>query len=339
MPTFDGGHYFLTVLVPVKSSPIPDGPAFTSPVHALRKRLAMLPPAQQTPAWCGDQSPFARNTRNHFARFVIIDSVAYNGREEGNSLCLALGNLVRKTKINPVVAQPQDYLTCPFLLFSVDFDAGSGAKTERDSYFTTLWETMEAELRSIFTYCEGFDSVTDAASFANYIARCQLETTMPFNDYYVDVDATAKRLPTWPADKNLIPAGAGAVLFLVGLFIFCFMSGESGFIVMLLGLTVTAAGLWWAYTTIIAAGTKPFPAAPDSNLPAVLKALYLQRVFTRFAIDHQLLAADPGSAQEFHAAFGAFIAAHEPDRDGVINDRPDPHYLQTQKPGIIGIEA
>jgi hypothetical protein len=207
MPTFDGGHYFLTVLVPVKTKPIPDGSAFTSPVHALRKRLAMLPPAQQTPDCCDGQSPFALNARNHFACFVIIDDVAYNGRQTENSIVLAIRNALSKIKINLVVAQPQDHLTCPFLLFSADFDAASGADTECDSYLATLWNTMEADLREIFIHCERFDSVNDSASFANYIASCQIETTMPFNDYYVDIDETVKSLPVWAADKNLIPAG------------------------------------------------------------------------------------------------------------------------------------
>jgi hypothetical protein len=323
MPTFDGGHYFLTVLVPVKTDPISAGSVLTSPVHALRKKLAMLPPAQQTPA-CGDgQSPFARNTRNHFARFVVIDDVAYNGRVAQNSLWLALRNALGKTKITLVVAQPQDHLTCPFLLFSADIDAESGADSERDSYLALLWKTMERDLREIFVHCEGFDGVNDEVSFAKYIASCQLETTMPFNDYYID----PLYLPTWPADKNLIPAGAGAIVFLLGLAVFCFLSGLGGFVVMLLGAGVLAGGLWMAYASILAAGNKPFPTAPDSNLPAVLKGLHLQREFTRFVIKNQLLAVDPASAQQFHDAFGAFIATNEPDN--LV--RP------TQPPGIIGI--
>jgi len=320
MPTFDGGHYFLTVLVPVRTEPIKDGTAVTSPVHALRKQLAMLPTAAQTPACGGGQSPFARNTRNHFARFVIIDDTNYNGREQ----CNVLWTVIRK--INPIVAQPQDHLTCPFLFFGVDFDAASAADTERDSYLATLWDTMQDELQRIFTYCVGFDTnVSDAASFAKYIARCQIETTMSFNDYYVD--SPLPLLPVWPADKNLIPAGAGAVVFLLGLIVFCFMSGKAGFIVMLLGAAVLAAGLWFAYSSLLAAGGKPFPAAPDSNLPAVLKALHLQRTFTRFAIDNQLLAADQESAHQLHDAFGIFVAANEPEN--LIGP--------TQQPGIIGI--
>ena len=87
----------------------------------------MLPTAAQTPDCGGGQSPFARNTRNHFARFAIIDDVAYNGRKQGN----VLWTLLRK--INPMVAQPQDHLTCPFLFFGTEFDAASGTDAERDS--------------------------------------------------------------------------------------------------------------------------------------------------------------------------------------------------------------
>ena len=201
MPTFDGGHYFLTALAPVKTSPIPDGSAITSPVHALRKQLDLLPPAQQSVCSRGNQSPFAENTRNHFARFVIIDDFTYNGRETENTIWLLLRNALSKIKINLVVAQPQDHLTCPFLLFGAEFDAASGADAERDSYLVTLWDTMEPELRKIFIHCERFDSVNDSVSFAKYIASCQIETTMPFNDYYVDPN-TVKNLPSWPADTN-----------------------------------------------------------------------------------------------------------------------------------------
>src|SRR5580658_6266961 len=179
MPTFDGGHYFLTALVPIRTDTVDDGLAETSPVHALSKRLDMLPTAAESPACRGGQSPFARNKRNHFARFVIIHDVAYNGREQGNKL-LSLGE-------NLTVAQPQDHLSCPYLLFAADFDAKSGADAERDSYLTELWTTMGAELRDIFRFCQGFDSDEKKEGyFAKYVARCQIETTMSFNDYYVD---------------------------------------------------------------------------------------------------------------------------------------------------------
>ncbi len=333
MPTFDGGHYFLTVLVPVKTDPIQDGSASTSPVHALRKRLARLPPAQQTPPCLDGQSPFARNTRNHFARFVIIDDVAYNGRQTENSICRLLLNFFRRNKNNLLVAQPQDHLTCPFLLFATEFDAASGAAAERDSYLECLWDTMKQELREIFIHCEGFDGVTDSASFAKYIASCQLETTMPFNDYYVEKpdhtliekpDGILKSLPAWP-NEYLIPAGFGGILLLMGLVAWLIFCG--GLILLLVGGVTFGAGLLLAYASLVAAGAKPFPAGPD--LPTVLKALHLQREFARFAIDKQLLAASPASAQELHAAFKNFVAVNQPS----YLARP------TQPPGVIGISG
>src|SRR5580704_16361611 len=316
MPTFDGGHCFLTVLVPVKTAPIQDGSAFTSPLHALRKQLAMLPTAAQTPDCGGGTSPFARNTRNHFVRFAIIDDVAYNGRIQYNLLWTAL------KKIDPMVAQPQDHLTCPFLFFGAEFDAASGTDAERDSYLASLWETMQTELKDIFKFCVDFDpSVKDAASFAKYIARGQIETTMSFNDYYID----PLNLPAWPYEKYLIPAGLGALLLLMGLVTWLVFCGN--LMLLLVGAVVFGAGIWLAYATLMAAGRKPFPAAPDSNLPTVLKALHLQRAFTRFAIDNQLLAIDPASAPQLHAAFRDFVTVNQPGNLGG----------PTQAPGVIGI--
>ena len=132
MPTFDGGHYFLTAVIPIRTAPVEDGLAVTSPVHELRKRLSLMPTGAETLDRGGGQSPFARNKRNHFARFVIIDDVAYTGRTARNTLW------ARVRGDDLVVAQPQDHLKCPFLIFVVDFDAKSGVDAERDSYLVEL---------------------------------------------------------------------------------------------------------------------------------------------------------------------------------------------------------
>jgi len=96
-------------------------------MHALRKRLDKLPTAAAKPASAGGKSPspFARNTRNHFARFVIIDDIAYNGRTASDTLVSAAVGTVLTD------AQPQDHLHCPFLLFAADFDAASGSDASR----------------------------------------------------------------------------------------------------------------------------------------------------------------------------------------------------------------
>jgi hypothetical protein len=334
MPTFDGGHYFLTVLIPISTKHVRDGTTVTSPVHALRKRLDLLPTVAEDYASAGgiSPSPFARNTRNHFARFAVIDDVAYNGRTESDTLVSAALSTVLTD------AQPQDHLHCPFLLFSADFDAASGSDAERDSYFAELWRTMEGDLRGILTFCQGFDAqVKDAKSFAAYMAKCQLETTMSFNDYYID----DPKLPVWPSTPFLwgaiLSAGALAIgvlatllLLLAGLF----TSSMQGWLPAAVGLSIIALVVLLlvvvaAYVSVMAAGRKPFPAAPYANLPTVLKALHLQREFTGFAIKHQIEAAgaDAASAQQLYDGFKAFLAANKPD------DLQAP----TQPPGVIGI--
>jgi hypothetical protein len=324
MPTFDGGHYFLTIVIPIRTAPVEDGFAVTSPVHALRKRLSLMPAAAETPARGGGQSPFARNKRNHFARFVIIDDVAYTGRTGRNTLWgLVCGD-------DLAVAQPQDHLKCPFLVFVVDFDAKSGADAERDSYLIELWNTMGQDLREIFLFCEGFKSqVTDAVSFAAYIASCQLETTMSFNDYYADIPT----LPAWP-EKIFLWAGMVSLLVLgLGLFGLFMPSLQTWlpypFVLVIVGAVALVAVIPVAYASIMVAGRKPFPSAPDSDLPSVLKALYLRRTFTRFAIDSQMQAAgmDAASAQKLYDDFAAFVAANKPND---IN-------VPTQAPGVVGI--
>jgi hypothetical protein len=328
MPTFDGGHYFLTAVVPIRTAPVKDGLAVTSPVHALRKRLSLIPTAAETPARGGGKSPFARNKRNHFARFVIIDDVAYTGRSGRNTLW----GRVRGDDL--AIAQPQDHLKCPFLVFVVDFDARSGADAERDSYLAELWDTMGQELREILIFCEGFEStVTNAASFAAYIAKCQLETTMSFNDYYVDIPA----LPSWPAKIFLWAGVASLLVFALGLglgllgLVIPFLPSwlPHPFVLMIGGAVALAAVILAAYASVMAAGGKPFPSAPDADLPSVLKALHLRRTFTRFAIDSQMLAAgtDAASAQKLYDGFAAFVAANKPTDIGA----------PTQAPGVIEI--
>jgi hypothetical protein len=325
MPTFDGGHYFLTALIPIRTDTMPDGDSGTSPVHALRKVLDMMPTAAETIADNGRQSLFAGNTRNHFARLVIIDDVAYNGRDARDTLVATAGSE------NLTAAQPQDHLSCPFLLLAVDFDAESGDASERDSYLAKLWTTASDGLQQIFQFCEGFtDEVRDESSFAAYVAKCQLDTTMSFNDYYVD----PLNLPTWPAKWYVAPVAIFFVVLVLGVLAgllspFFFPHFRYGWVIAGLGAVALGLSVWVAYLSAMAAGAKPFPAAPDSDLPTVLKALYLQRVFTSFAVAQQpqALGADPASAAGLRDAFKTFLNDNKP------SDISDP----SQKPGFIGI--
>src|SRR6185436_4065512 len=126
MPNFDGGHYFLTALIPIRTDLIELDGLRNSPVYLVRESLSLLPPAMQSKAAeeIGLNSPFAKNLRTHFTRFAVIDDVSWNGRVPVNPLVVAAKGL------NPVVGGAYDELTCPFLLWAVDFDAASGEAKE-----------------------------------------------------------------------------------------------------------------------------------------------------------------------------------------------------------------
>ena len=321
MPNLDGGHYFLTALIPVKTGLLDDVERnYTSHTHALRSYLSRLPTALQSRAneKRGVNSPFARGRRTHFARLVVVDDVAFNGRVGSDSLLVALSpylaklpGLGRLAALNPLVAQPADRLPSPYLIFVADFDAQdvkspSDGGAALDIYLQGLWAEMGVEWEAILRHCHGFHLVRDGQSFAAAIRQCQVETTMPFNDYWQSAPDMAKL--ALPLAGLLAPAAIGLIVLLIGIRAWVLAAPDSPWQwAGLAGAVLLLAGLVYAYRKVLSHGLVPFPAAPDSDLPSVLKSLYIQQNFVRFAIDHQN--ADPPS---LHRAFGAFLAEHRP---------------------------
>ncbi len=315
MPTFDGGHYFLTVLAPIRTGDLVHlgDDTYRSHAQMLRDTLACLPTARQAPPTLDSplNSPFARSRRTHLCRFVVIDDVVYNGRNPTDAI---LGSV---KGVDLLEHQPVDRLNAPYLLFAADFDAASGADSELRSFLTELWSTMETELRAVFEHCVGFDRVNSAQAFGDYIKRCQVETTMPFNDYWTSP------LPVTDLDLKplLAPALIGAAVTLIALVLWILgIGGWPWSWITLAGVAATAVSLWVAYRRIMNRGGQPFPTAPNSDLRSILKALYLQQRFVDFAIANQ--GAEPAALQ---AAFGRFLEEHKP------GDLDAP----TQEPGVI----
>jgi hypothetical protein len=328
MPNFDGGHYFLTALFPIRNDTlVRDDHTLTSPAHLVVQALAVLPKGQQSrpsedaPAFVPD-SPFARSRRTHFARLVLINDTIFNGRTSFGAIRSAI-DLKRKgitSRFNPTIAQHCDQLRCPYLLFVADFDADGGDARHLRSYLAELWGTMEKELTSVFQYCLGFAQVKDAASFADFVANAQLETTMPFNDYWAD-GSPFKSPPLGPL---LRPAAIAAGLVLVVGVAAAWWAGLGlgGWIAVLLLALVLAIAAFAAvaYRTVMRRGPASFPAAPRSDLRSILKALYLQRKFQDFVVRMQ------GQSDETrHRTFGEFLAQHAPGNA----DAP------TQAPGVV----
>ncbi len=358
VPNFDSGTYFLTTLIPVDLAPLEETvgneKTWTSPVHALRKDITRLPTAWQTPettpANKDEIGPFARCRRTHFARFVVIDDAMFVGRQTHNAiLAAAVPLLVAKLPFvsddfktrtnnywNPIVPQPHDQFSSPYLFFSADFDAASGADAERDSYLKGLWEKSGEQLFSIFQHCQKFKMEVQnefkaepgvAEKFAAYVAKCQVETTMPFHDYYRD-DIQFDALHSPSLLKVLgPPAGAGIVAFFLLEWVFGGLLGTGLGLILALTLALIAA-LVAAYLWMVQLGQAPLPRPDQATLPDVLKSLWLKTRFTRFAIDNQLRSVDPRRAQELHDEFGKFL------QQAKLQDIDDP--ATTQQPGVIG---
>ena len=327
MPNLDGGHYFLTVLAPVRIEPLPDfkGKAGYTRSHpaALAQQLALLPTGPQNDgmpsyAW---PSPFSRNTLNHFTRFAIIEAPHFNGRVSGDALATAVAGALNLKSGQPLRAQPDDRLSTPFLLFAADFDAQGKSGTDGlRAYATALWTTMADELTSIFAHCYGFENVHSADAFYDYVRKCQIETTRPFNDYWADGLKAGNMRPAlfiFGAAAAMSVIGLGAWLIalvsfaggkLLGMQPLWPQSGPLGAIGWLVALPIAAWLIGFIGLKLLDRfGKTPFPTAPGSDLPSVLKGLFLQQHFTKLAIDVQGL--DDGA---LHARFGAFLNATRP---------------------------
>ena len=202
MPNYDAGHYFLTVFAPIRlDSVLIDGQSHARR-HLVREALAALPAGERTvfSKDKGNNSPFARSLSTHFVRMFVLDDVVFNGRAPADTLWSKI------VKTNLLKPQPVDRLSTPFLIVSIDFDAAGGDEGELRAYLTDLWGRAAAELTGIFQHCVGFEGVANAPDFCRYILRCQVETTMPFNDYW--------SVPPALTDLSLTPylAGTGAGL-------------------------------------------------------------------------------------------------------------------------------
>src|SRR6185295_1442474 len=123
--TFDGGHCFLTVLLPVKTCEVVNSDGVrSSHVYLLREALAMMPTAHQSKPTEAVPvgSLFADSARTHFARMAVIDDAIYNGPIPSDTIYKAARDLVSGTPDGAVI-KPVDQLPSPYLLFSVDCDA------------------------------------------------------------------------------------------------------------------------------------------------------------------------------------------------------------------------
>jgi len=308
MPNFDGGHYFYTGLFPVRwaSEARREGIAKV-PSHALREALATLPNFSEA-AGQRRVSPFARCKATHFVRLAVIDDPAYNGRD-GSDAILGAG-----TDLS--VHQPVDHFSRAWLMMTADFDAPNGSDAARDAWAAGLWDLAKPELTAIFEHCLEFSRcdqrkpVESGADFAAYLAHGQIETTMSFNDYWIDAAAMGKALPTLSVTRVLLQVAVVLAIVLgIAWLAQRALAFNGGWMLWTAAAVIgVGAGLWSAYRLVMRRGARPWASAPNSDLKSVLKGLYLQQRLVGFASEHQ-----GASPDDLHRAFGTFLAEVRPD--------------------------
>ncbi len=103
-------------------------------------------------AWALDeQSPFAKVPQTYLARLFVLDQVFFEGSP---------------TRL--------DYLQSSYLVLASYFHG------DRDTYLRGMWDAIRPDIQQVFGHCVAFDGVLDAASFAAYIGKCQITTSLFF---------------------------------------------------------------------------------------------------------------------------------------------------------------
>jgi len=98
-------------------------------------------------------SPFARVSGTHFARLVVMDDVVFVG-----------------------APAREEHLQSRYLVFEANFDG------DLDKYLDSMAREIPGEVDSIWKHCVGYPGVANAAAFAAYMKKCQVETTFFFAD-------------------------------------------------------------------------------------------------------------------------------------------------------------
>jgi hypothetical protein len=103
----------------------------------------------------GEQSPLARVPGTHFARWVIIGDVIYEGLEQ----------------------EDRDHLKQPRLLFTSNFDG------RLEPYLEALRVGLGESADRIWSHCRGYPGSADARPFADYFRAHQINSSLFFAAY------------------------------------------------------------------------------------------------------------------------------------------------------------
>ncbi len=339
MPSFDAGYYHLTSLIPLlpeDSDPLPwrwQARAST-PVHSLRELLDSLR-SVDVPDLLGEDPrrqqvarplPFSGDPRTHFARLVVVEDIAYNGRQRGDTLLDLLRGFIPALQAQE--RDVADHLPGAYLLVLLDFDSPDGSRGSVEAYLNQLWDTTEQEWTLILRHCIGFElnPRRRRQSFLSLLLGHEIESTFTFCSYNWAAEAARR----WrPGDGRFAPPRSGnrpvllalatlPLLLAFVLVVAVLIQGLAGIgslvlaadpglawrrlalLLLFAGLILTPALLW---PTFLRRANRPWPAQAGTDLRSILKALYLQARFLQLAEAWQNRGAarDPSLRQSFRS--------------------------------------
>jgi hypothetical protein len=158
-----GNAYALTMLCPIK--PGVEGNRIYADL--IRDRLE---------SWnMATISPLAKVPNTYLCRFFVLDDI-YTESLPGASIWDALSDIriIPSNKQRLAALPHTDHLESRYLVFS------SNLHGDVDTYLQGMWQNMQAEIKSIWQYCYGFEGVSDAASFVVYAKKCCMNTSLFF---------------------------------------------------------------------------------------------------------------------------------------------------------------
>lgn len=169
MANISGSAYALTTLSPIKAGLAPGtGAARADLVRQQLQDWNLLP-----------NSPMTRVPQTYLCRFFVLDDV-YTESLPGGSAPDTLNDFLPLVPdwLRRAAMPAQDRLKSRYLVFSCNFHGGP--QGDVDGYLRGMWGGIGEEIRAVWQHCHGFDDVRDAAGFAAYMRKCQLDTTLFF---------------------------------------------------------------------------------------------------------------------------------------------------------------
>ena len=146
MANISGKAYGLTMLCPIRSGvAVPPAAGLEGQTCAAHIRYAL----QQLPV--GLDSPMTKVPNTYLCRLFVLDDVHFEG--------------------HPATLE---HLASAYLVFTANLHG------DLDTWLAGLWGNIQNEIRSVLRHCVGFERVSDARSFIDYVKKCQIETTFFF---------------------------------------------------------------------------------------------------------------------------------------------------------------